>query len=91
MQTKIKFTDFENVDKGFQVDFFRLWSPQTIRRYRIGDRTVQVYTIGRGDKSRYSLTKETEWKKSNVEDIAHFIQGNDVVFHGQRFDFLQIL
>lgn len=91
MQTKIKFTDFENVDKGFQVDFFRLWSPQTVRRYRIGDRTLQVFTIGRGDKSRYSLTKDTDWKKTNVEDIAHFIQGNDVVFHGQRFDFIQIL
>jgi len=91
MQTKIKFTDFENIEKGFQVDFFRLWSQQTVRRYTIGDLTVQVFTLGRGDKSRYMRTKEEKWKTPNVETIAHYIQGNDVIFHGQRFDFIQIL
>jgi hypothetical protein len=91
MQTKIKFTDFENIEKGFQVDFFRLWSQETVRRYSIGNLTIQVFTLGRGDKSRYMRTKEEKWKTPNVENIAHYIQGNDVIFHGQRFDFIQIL
>jgi hypothetical protein len=90
-QTKIKFTDFDNIEKEFQVDFFRLWSPETVRRYTVGGQTVQVFTIGRGDKSRYSETKETVWKSPVLETIGHYIQGNDVVFHGQRFDFFQIL
>jgi hypothetical protein len=90
-QTKIKFTDFDNVEKEFQVDFFRLWSPQTVRRYTVGGQAVQVFTIGRGDKSRYTETTETEWKTPILETIGHYIQGNDVIFHGQRFDFLQIL
>ncbi|WMX13486.1 MULTISPECIES: hypothetical protein [unclassified Aureispira] len=89
-QTKIKFTDFDNVEKEFQVDFFRLWSPQTIRRYTVGGQTVQVFTIGRGDKSRYYETKETEWKTPVLETIGHYIQGKDVVFHGQRFDFFHV-
>ncbi len=90
-QTKIKFTDFDNIEKEFQVDFFRLWSPQTVRRYTVGGQTVQVFTIGRGDKSRYTETKETEWKTPVLETIGHYIQGKDVVFHGQRFDFFQVL
>lgn len=90
-QTTIKFTDFDNIEKEFQVDFFRLWSPQTVRRYTVGGQTVQVFTIGRGDKSRYSATKESDWKTPVLETIGHYIQGNDVVFHGQRFDFFHIL
>jgi hypothetical protein len=90
-QTRIEFTDFNNLEKEFQVDFFRLWSQQTVRRYTVGGQTVQVFTIGRGDKSRYSETKETEWKTPNLETIGHYIKGNDVLFHGQRFDFFQIL
>ena len=91
MSTKIKFTDFENIEKEYQIDFFRLWSPQTVRRYTIGAQTVQVFTLGRGDKSRYIQTKEKDWKTPNLETVAHYIQGNDVVFHGQRFDFIQVL
>jgi hypothetical protein len=90
-QTKIKFTNFDTIEKEFQVDFFRLWSPQTVRRYTIGGQTVQVFTIGRGDKSKYSKTKETAWKTPLLETIGHYIQGSDVVFHGQRFDFFQVL
>ncbi len=88
--TKIKFTDFDNIDKEYQIDFFRLWSPQTVRRYSIGGQTVQVFTIGRGDKSRYTLKKEEKWREPMLETVAHYTQGNDVLFHGQRFDFLQI-
>ncbi|MCH2022698.1 MAG: hypothetical protein MK207_09495 [Saprospiraceae bacterium] len=89
--TKIKFTDFKNIDKEYQIDFFKLWSPQSVRRYNIGEQTIQVYTIGRGDKSRYIKTKNNKWERPNLESIAYYIQGNDVLYHGQRFDFIQIL
>ncbi len=88
--TKIKFTDFVNIDKDYQLDFFRLWSPQTVRRYTIAGQTVMVYTIGRGDKSRYTLTTQQQWKQPNLPDISHLILGNDVLFHGQRFDLIQL-
>lgn len=90
-QTKIKFSDFKNIDPQFQVDFFRLWSPQTVRRYTIGAQSVQVFSLGRGDKSRYLKTKEDKWKHPVLENIGYYIQGNDVVFHGQRFDLLHFL
>lgn len=90
MATQIKFTDFQNIEKEYQVDFFRLWSPLTVRRYKIGEQTVQIFSLGRGDKSRYLLGKEENWKSPNLENIASYIDGNDVLFHGQRFDFLQV-
>lgn len=91
-QTTIKFTDFETLDKEYQLDFFRLWSPQTVRRYRIGEQIIQVFSLGRGDKSRYTGgSAETTRKQPNLEHIGRYIQGNDVLFHGQRFDVLQLL
>lgn len=88
--TKIRFTDFDNIEKDYQLDFFRLWSPQSIRRYSIAGQTVIVYSLGRGDKSRYTLTTQQQWKQPNLPDISHMIVGNDVLFHGQRFDLIQI-
>ncbi|MFK7797988.1 MAG: hypothetical protein AB8E82_11085 [Aureispira sp.] len=91
-QTTIKFTDFETLDKEYQLDFFRLWSPQTVRRYSIGTQTIQVFSLGRGDKSRYTGgSAETTRKQPNLEHIGRYIQGNDVLFHGQRFDVLHLL
>lgn len=91
-QTTIKFTDFETLEKDYQLDFFRLWSPQTVRRYSIGTQTIQVFSLGRGDKSRYTGGKaETARKQPNLEHIGRYIQGSDVLFHGQRFDVLQVL
>lgn len=90
-QTTIKFTDFDAIEKEYQLDFFRLWSPQTVRRYSIGQQTVQVFSLGRGDKSRYTGGQaEQERKQPNLEHIGRYIQGNDVLFHGQRFDVLQV-
>lgn len=90
-QTTIKFTDFNSIEKEYQLDFFRLWSPQAVRRYSIGNQTVQVFSLGRGDKSRYTGGQaEQERKQPNLEHIGRYIQGNDVLFHGQRFDVLQV-
>ncbi|MGH1339457.1 MAG: hypothetical protein ACRBFS_25290 [Aureispira sp.] len=91
-QTTIKFTDFNSLEKDYQLDFFRLWSPQTVRRYSIGEQTIQVFSLGRGDKSRYTgPAVEKERKQPNLEHIGRYIKGNDVLFHGQRFDILQVL
>lgn len=91
-QTTIKFTDFETLEKGYQLDFFRLWSPQTVRRYSIGEQVIHVFSLGRGDKSRYTGGQaETTRKKPNLEHIGRYIKGQDVLFHGQRFDILQVL
>ena len=61
-----------------------------MRRYTIAGQTVMVYTIGRGDKSRYTLTTQQQWKQPNLPDISHLILGNYVLFHGQRFDLIQL-
>ncbi len=91
-QTTIRFTDFENLEKEYQLDFFRLWSPQTVRRYSIDNQTIQVFSLGRGDKSRYTGGEaETARQQPNLEHIGRYIKGNDVLFHGQRFDILQVL
>lgn len=90
-QLKTKFTQMDSLEAQLQIDFFRVWSPQNVRRYQIGNQTIQVFTLGRGIKSKYYLKKREEWEKINLEGIEYFIQGNDVVYHGQRFDFLQIL
>lgn len=85
--TTIPFTDFENVDKEFQINFMQLWSPQTVRRYNIGGRMLKVYSIGRGSRSRYTPLASTVSRQAPpLENIGHYIQGNDVLFHGQRFD-----
>ncbi len=90
-QLKTKFTQMDSLDNQLQIDFFMIWSPQTVRRYRIGNQMVQVFTLGKGTKSKYTLKKCDTWEKIMLENIAHFIQGNDVIYHGQRFDFLQVL
>jgi hypothetical protein len=90
-ELKTKITQLDSLEAQMQIDFFRVWSPQNVRRYDIGGKTVQVFTLGRGIKSKYTLKKREAWEKINLEGIEYFIQGNDVVYHGQRFDFIQIL
>ena len=85
--TTIPFTDFDNVEKEFQINFLQLWSPQTVRRYSIAGRTLQVYSVGRGDRSRYTKLDPTETRLTPMlQDVSYYIQGHDVLFHGQRFD-----
>ncbi len=91
MQFKTKFTEFETLDKQIRIDFYRIWSPQCVRRYDIGGQVIQVYSLGKGNKSKYFLDKETERKSPNLERIDKLILGNDVLYHGWRFDCIQIL
>ncbi len=91
IKLKTKFTQFDSLETQIRIDFFRIWSPQNVRRYNINGRIVQVYTLGKGIKSKYFLKKEEDWEKINNQGVEYFIQGNDVVYHGQSFDFIQIL
>lgn len=88
---KTKFTQFDSLETQLRIDFFRIWSPQNVRRYTIGTTSLQVYTLGKGIKSKYFKTKKEDWEKLNIKGVEFFIQGSDVVYHGQRFDFIQFL
>lgn len=89
-QTDIEFTNFDEIEEEYQINFFQLWSPLTVRRYKIGTKYVHIYSLGRGDRSRYTPPVTKDWKTPNLESLAHYIQGNDVMFHGQRFDCMQV-
>ena len=86
--TKLQFTEFKSVDKESQLGFFQMWSPQTARLYDINGQQVIVYTLGWGNRTRYTFKKAANWDKK-PQDISNFVLGNDVMMHGQRFDFIQ--
>jgi hypothetical protein len=44
-----------------------------------------VYCIGWGQKRGYVGTKDQDWKFNNLP-VDMYIEGNDVMMHGQRFD-----
>jgi len=90
-KTAIKFTQWDSLETQIRIDFFRVWRPQGVRRYTIGTRTVQVFSMGKGDRSKYVKTQEKEWQVPYTANVEAFVVGNDVMFHGQRFDFLHIL
>ena len=89
-QTKTSFTKFRTLDWQIQHDFFRIWSPYSLRYYRIEDEIIAVYTYGKGDKSKYTKTANTRFSLPQSPYITDNIKGNDVLFHGQRFDCLFI-
>jgi hypothetical protein len=88
-----KYEKITNLDKSEQGDelnaskleFIRLWKPCSARLYRIGDRQIVVYCIGWGQKRGYLGTKDNDWKLNNMP-VDMYIEGNDVMMHGQRFD-----
>jgi hypothetical protein len=74
--------DAKNTSK---LEFIKLWKPCSARIYRIGDRQLIVYCIGWGQKRGYIGTKDDNWKLNNYP-VDLYIEGNDVMMHGQRFD-----
>ena len=74
--------DNENTSK---LEFIRLWKPCSARVYHIADRQLVVYCIGWGQKRGYIGTKDDSWKLNNYP-VDLYIEGNDVMMHGQRFD-----
>lgn len=73
------------IQNASKLEFIRLWKPCSARLYRIGDRQLVVYCIGWGQKRGYVGTKDQDWKFNNMP-VDMYIEGNDVMMHGQRFD-----
>jgi hypothetical protein len=89
-----KITNLEQNEDGTiqdasKLEFIRLWKPCSARMYRIGDRQLVVYCIGWGQKRGYIGTKDPDWKLNNMP-VDMYIEGNDVMMHGQRFDSCKI-
>jgi hypothetical protein len=92
-----KFEKITNLDlaeknesvKASKIDFYRLWKPCSARHYSIGSIELTVYCIGWGQTRTYTQKKHDNWK-SNMLPVEQFIEGNDVMMHGQRFDVVKI-
>ncbi len=72
------------------MDFYRIWRPVQIRYYRMGSQMLLIYTLGWGQAKGYKAYQDEDLTK-NMLPLEKFIEGNDVMMHGQRFDFWQIL
>lgn len=88
--TKMKFSDMEKVEINSRLDFYDVWNKYNVRLYKIGEQTIAIYTLGWGQKRYYKETKTERWN-DNLGPIEDYVRGNDVMRHGQRFDFLQWL
>lgn len=72
------------------IAYFMAWKPYAIRLYKVGDETLFMYTIGRGRKDFYASEKAKNWQMPSVGSVEDFVEGNDVLYHGQRFDFFYL-
>ena len=88
--TALNFSEIEKVEKSSRIDFYKVWRPYEARKYTIANQAVIIYSIGWGYAKGYDATQSKSWVK-NIVPVAQFIEGNDVMMHGQRFDFLQLL
>jgi hypothetical protein len=87
---KLNFSELETVEASSRINFFQAWKPYSARHYSIGAQKIVVYTLGWGQARGYQGKKDLKWK-SNLPPIEECIEGKDVMMHGQRFDFFQIL
>lgn len=88
--TKMQFSDMEKVEIESRLDFYDVWNKYNVRLYKIGEQTIAIYTLGWGQKRYYKETKTEKWN-DNLGPVEDYIRGNDVMRHGQRFDFMQWL
>ncbi|MCP4440801.1 MAG: hypothetical protein GY810_17915 [Aureispira sp.] len=88
--TKMEFSDIEKVEIDSRLDFYDVWNKYNVRLYQIGDQTIAIYTLGWGQKRYYKETKTEKWR-DNLGPVEDYVKGNDVMRHGQRFDFMQWL
>jgi hypothetical protein len=88
--TQLNFSEIETVENESKVEFYKVWKPCSSRYYKVGDRELVVYCIGWGQKRGYNGIKDNQWK-NNLLPVEKFIEGNDVMLHGQRFDMIKIL
>jgi len=88
--TQLNFSEIETVEATSRIEFYRVWKPCSARYYQIGEKELIIYCIGWGQKRGYNAQKQADWKVNNLP-VENFIEGNDVMMHGQRFDICQIL
>jgi hypothetical protein len=73
-------------------EWAKAWKPYSIRKYHLplDKGELLVYTIGRGQKRFYQAKPpKSMWEPAQVNDLGLYLEGNDVLFHGQRIDGLQ--
>ena len=85
--TKLDFSDLEKVAASSRIEYFKAWKPYSVRIYRTATQQLALFTIGWGQKRFYTSTKAPTWEVPNVGGVEQYIEGNDILFHGQRFDF----
>jgi len=89
--SKQNFSDLETVANQSQVEYFKSWKAHSVRIYEINGLKFAFYSFGWGQRRFYTGTKSTDWEFPTVGNIGEYVEGNDVLFHGQRFDMVQIL
>lgn len=87
---KLNFSELETVEASSRINFFRAWKPYSARHYSIGDQKIVLFTLGWGQARGYQAKKEENWIP-NQPTVDEYIDGKDVMMHGQRFDFYQII
>ena len=88
--TQLNFSEIDQVEKASRIEFFKVWRPYEAREYSIGGRKLIVYTLGWGLAKGYKAEQDPSWEK-NIVPVDKFIEGKDVMMHGQRFDSIQFL
>lgn len=86
-RTNDAFTKFDKLDTETRTNFYRIWKPYALRRYDIGGTTYLAFTLGWGEKLPVPIPTETEWRKQ-LPPVENFIEGQEILIHGYRFDFL---
>lgn len=90
-KTRIPATDLEQLSDRERMLHAYYWKKQGLRRYRVGERLVLVYSFCQGQQPFPNRGKPAEGWKTVKEPVASFIRGQAVAYHGFRFDCLQLL
>ena len=78
------------LEPASMVAYFMSWKPYSIRLYKVGNETLFAYSIGRGRRDFYASEKAKNWQMPSVGSVEAYIEGNDILYHGQRFDFFYL-
>jgi hypothetical protein len=89
--THLDFTELEKVAASSRIEYFKAWKPYSVRIYKAGAQELILYSIGWGQKRFYTSTKAPTWEVPNIGGVEEYIEGNDILFHGQRFDFFYVV
>lgn len=89
--TKLDFTELEKVAASSRIEYFKAWKPYSVRIYKADKQEIIFYSIGWGQKRFYTSAKAPTWEVPNIGGVEDYIEGNDILFHGQRFDFFYIV